>query len=647
MKKKQITIGACLLLMVLGGKAVYAQDVETNIAQQYSNENAVITNNTERLVIKADDDGLKAKSYVTEERQLISDVSPGMYNTQTIYHSYFSILDDFEGVSLIPDKNGYKKISSTGSKTTASERENVFYDDAKQTEISFTGLIPGARTRVDYTIKHRDLHFLPVFYVQNYLPTVKSKLEITVPKFVHLKFVIKGNHQDILKQTTKETDNDVTYTWVAKDIKALKSYDDAPSSSYYALQIIPFIADYQLPGSSEKRHVLENPDDLYNYYYNFIKDVNKNDDEILDKTVQEITKGDVTPRQKAKHIYEWVQKNMHYIAFEDKLSGFIPREAADICKKKYGDCKDMTSIQVAMYRKAGIDAYFTWIGTRDKPYTYEETPLPMADNHMICTIKLGNEWIFADGTDPLGPFGTPPYGLQGKEALVGIDANTYKIIKVPEIPADKNVVTDSTTIHVSDRDITGKVSVHYKGYGAWNIAILMMYRDGNEQEKGVSSIVSRGSNKFIQKSYSYKLDDDSNKNVSLSSDFEIKDYVSNVSNEYYVNMNLLRSYEDEYANEKEREVPIEHNYKNRIKQVVILEIPKGYHVSYLPPNAEKKVDGLWSYKISYTKTAKEVVLVKEYELQTLYVQPGQFAAENKLVEDLKKQYKESVVLTAN
>src|SRR5207244_4059595 len=96
-----------------------------------------------------------------------------------------------------------------------------------------------------------------------------------------------------------------------------------------------------------------------------------------------------------------------------------------------------------------------------------------------------------------------------------------------------------------------------------------------------------------------------------------------------------------------REVPIEHRYKNRNKQVVVLDIPKGYHVTYLPPNSEKKVNGLLSYKITYAKTPKQVILVKEYELQTLYVTPDQFTGQNTIVEELKKQYKESVVLAAN
>lgn len=633
------------LVMLLSGTAIAQTDYKS-IAEKYSNENAIITNNTEHIVLKYEDDELTATSYVSEERMLVSSLAPTLYNTQTIYHSYFSKLDEVEGVAYLPTNKGYKTTKASGYKTTTSERENVFYDDAKQTEISYTGLTQGSRTEVNYTLKHRDLHFLPVFYVQSYLPVVKSKFEITVPKFVHLKFVIKGNHADLVKQTVKETKDEITYIWIARDVPALKSYEDAPSTSYYALHIIPYISDYQAPGSDKPKRVLGDVSDLYHYYYKFIKDVNQTSDELLDKTAEEITKGDVTPRQKAKHIYEWVQKNMHYIAFEDKLSGFIPREATAICKNKYGDCKDMTSIQVALYRKVGIDAYFTWIGTRDKPYTYEETPLPIADNHMICTIKLDNEWIFVDGTDPLIPFGYPPYAIQGKEALVGIDANNYKIIKVPEMLAEKNTVVDSTAIHLNGKAVEGATTVNYQGYGAWNIGITMMYRNDNEKEKTIKSIMSRGSNKFIQTDFAYKIADDNNKEAYLTSKFEIKDYAQNIGKEYYVNMNLLRSYENDYIDTK-REMSIEHSYKNKVKQVVTLDIPKGYKVTYLPPNAEKKVNGLLSYKITYSKNAKQVILVKEYEMQTLYVKPEQFAAQNNVVEELKKQYKESVVLTAN
>jgi len=618
-----------------------------SIAARYSNENAVMTKNTERLVIKYEKDGLSAVSYVTEERLLISDLSPSLYNTQTVYHSYFNTLDEITGESFTQDGSKYKSVKASGYKTTASESENVFYDDAKQTQVSFSKLEKNAITRINYSIIHKDMHFLPVFYFQNFVPIVNSRFEITAPKSLKLKFVIKGNNANLIKQSSREKGDNIIYIWTATDVPALKSYDDAPAVPYYGLHIIPYIESYQQPGSEEVTRVLGNPDDLYHYYYKFIKDVNKKDDEVLDKTVAEITQGDATPRQKAQHIYEWVQKNMHYVAFEDKLGGFIPREAADICKRKFGDCKDMTSIQVALYRKAGIDAYFTWIGTRHKPYTYEEVPLPITDNHMICTIKLDGKWVFLDGTDPLIPFGIPPSGIQGKEALIGIDANTYKIVPVPVSPADNNVTVDSTNIHIADKNIAGTIKTKYKGYHAWGIGEVMMYRNDDEKEKAIRSITSRGSNKFMQQSYDYKAADNDNKDVTVTSQFEIKDYVQSFGKEYYVNMNMQRSFEREYADVKERKVPIVHDYKSITRQVVTLDIPKGYHVSYLPPDKQKNIDGLLSYKISYSKTAKQVQLVKEFVQQSLYINPDKFAAQNSLVDELKKQYKESVVLTAN
>src|SRR5690606_2607375 len=97
------------------------------------------------------------------------------------------------------------------------------------------------------------------------------------------------------------------------------------------------------------------------------------------------------------------------------------REAHLVCQRKYGDCKDMASLLVTMCKEAGLKAFYTWIGTRSKPYKYQETPLPVADNHMICTIELDGKFIFLAGTGVNIPFGIPPYNLQGKDALVHID----------------------------------------------------------------------------------------------------------------------------------------------------------------------------------------------------------------------------------
>jgi hypothetical protein len=131
----------------------------------------------------------------------------------------------------------------------------------------------------------------------------------------------------------------------------------------------------------------------------------------------------------------------------------------------------------------------------------------------------------------------------------------------------------------------------------------------------------------------------------LKATYAIDDYVQQVGKKSYINMNVLHTFEDKWIDAESRTVPYYNDYKLKKKEIVELEIPKGYKVAYLPASAKGGADGLWNYTITYKADAKKITLTKEYELNTLAIKPAQFAAHNKMVDDLKKQYKESVALT--
>lgn len=623
-----------------------AQDDEMKAAvARYPHENAIIWNHTEHVIFSFENNELKARSNETEETLLLNEQATRYYNTGTIYHSSFHKLDKWQAATIIPDGKSYRTIKTTESKTSRSEDESVFYDDAKETKVTFGSLSKYARTRLSYTIEHTDVHFLPGFYFQQGVPIHEASFKVTVPKGVKLKYIIKGQNQQWIKADKEEGRNETTYTWTAHDVPKAKHYDDGPSSSYFIPHVLIYVESYQAKNQEAPTMVFSTVEDLYRYYYPFIKKINNKQDDSLNKLVAEVVKGSKTDREKAERIYHWVQQNIKYIAFEDGMGGFIPREAAAICNRRFGDCKDMSSLLVAMSRAAGLDAYFTWIGTRRKPYAYEEVPLPIVDDHMICTVKLGNDYIFMDGTDPVIPFGTPPAALQGKEALVGLDSKNFKVIKVPEMDNTLNAINDSTYVSLDGNMIKGSVDVAYKGYGAWRIAGILQYRNENEMKDALESLTRRGSNKYLQTNFNYKAGKDAGKEMNLHSEFTLGDYARNIDKEWYVNLNLQRTYEDEHADVAERKVPIVFSYKNKVRQVVVLDIPKGYKVTYLPADKAEKVPGLWSYKLAYQQNGKQVKLVKEYELFTLNITPDQFKDHNRLVEDLKNEYKESIVLT--
>lgn len=616
---------------------------------KYKNENAVFTNYTEKLVIRYEDGALVASSKIKNERLLTSDMAPVNDHYDHVAENYFDQLTGFDAVAYIPQKGGnYRQVNKHFTFGQGAGSGEI--TDASYYITSFTGLTKGSVIRMTATQDHPDITALPTFFVAENYPIIHAQFEVEAPAFVDLKFVLKGENTDMIRQSKEEHNGIVTYRFTADNVPGYKSFANVPSPLYYLPHVMTYISSFRLPGQTKDSAVLATPADLYKSQFKYVGYMNVKQDTMIRNLVARLTKGDVTDRQKAQHLYEWVQKNMHYVAFEIGLGGWIPREADTVCRKMYGDCKDMSSLLVQMGRMAGLKTYFAWIGTTLKPYTFEETPVPNVSNHMICALKLGNEWLFMDGTHSNLPFGANRDDIEGKEAMIAIDRDHYQIVTIPIVDAEKNVVTDSAYVRVSDvndNDLKGHLKIKMTGYEAWNLgyALQSLTKEKDEREKVVKAISARGTDKFMLDDYKLKIRDTGNRDIIISGNFTVGNYVHHLKKDVIVNMNLLRNFEDDYIDTNGRKAAWYHDHKSIKKEVVVMEIPKGYKVSYLPKSTSGKLGDMWSYNISYRTDGKTITLTKEYKLNTLTVAPKYFAENNKAINTLENQYKESVVLT--
>jgi hypothetical protein len=345
---------------------------------------------------------------------------------------------------------------------------------------------------------------------------------------------------------------------------------------------------------------------------------------------------------KARRIYNWVQQHIKYIAFEQGMEGFIPRDANLVCSRRFGDCKDMASILTVMLNTAGVPAYYTWIGTRELPYRYSETPTPIVDNHMICTIKLGDRYIFLDATDPDCIFGMPSEGIQDKQALVAVDDSNYKILTVPIPEKDRNVLVDSTFLELTDQGLKGKIAINLSGYYSMEMHGRLSYTNENEMEEYMKNRLSRGSNKF--KLDSFAIGDRSDKDhIRLTGSFTLQDYAKHLGDEWYLNLNLFKLYEHEEIDFPKRKMPIQFDFLSRKKLVIVLKMPNGFQTGDVPEGKSFHND-VWGFDLKYEKTANTIVLTQEFDNDHLLLQPAQFEPWNKVLEQLFPLYKESVSL---
>jgi len=653
---KNISLSALRLALLpaalLLSSSVIAQEPDTALIssamKQYAHENAVITNYTQRLEIKYEDGEIQAHTIIKKDRLLIGELSPSVSNYDIVQDYVFDQVTNLDAVAYIPKKTGGFRQEHKHSVYQSGAGDGI--SDARLLITSFTGLTKGSFIRLMATQDHPELTAIPSFIPVENFPIMHAVYEVVVPKYVDIRFVMKGENTSVFRQTKEEKNGNYIYRFTADNIPAYKGFEHVPSIYYYQPHVVPLIASYRLPGLTKDSVLLSDPAHLFKSQYRFINNLNVKKDTAIERVVADITKGDVTQRQKAEHIYQWVQKNVHYVAFEIGLGGWIPREADTVCKKMYGDCKDMSSLLMTMCRTAGIEACFTWIGTTHLPYTFEETPMPAVSNHMICALHLDNDWIFIDGTHFNLPFAANRDDIQGKEAMIAIDKDHYKIVTIPVVPADKNVTIDSSFIRMSANNGTldGEFKDKYVGYPAWNLGYVLGYetKDKEETEKLVEKLTARGSDKYDLGKYKLTASEKGNRDVSISGNFTVEGYVHNIGKDYIINMNLTRFMEDEHIDTTDRKAAWYFKYKNIVKEVVVLDIPAGYKVTYLPKNAQGKLDDMWSYKISYKSDGKKITQTREYTINTMSISPRYFNEHNKVVDELEKQYKESVVLTA-
>ncbi len=141
-------------------------------------------------------------------------------------------------------------------------------------------------------------------------------------------------------------------------------------------------------------------------------------DEAVRKKVSELFTGkeDLSEREEIEVIYEYITNDIRYISVPFLQSGHVPQKASKTILTKQGDCKDVSSLFVAMCEVRGIDANLVLINTRDRGRASLSIP-GIGFNHCIARTVLDNTEYFVELTDENLPFGTGDWSLNNSFAL--------------------------------------------------------------------------------------------------------------------------------------------------------------------------------------------------------------------------------------
>ncbi|WP_053992991.1 DUF3857 domain-containing protein [Mangrovimonas sp. TPBH4] len=620
-----------ILILLLSPFFIFAQD--------FSDEDFIYLKRHEHIKINLNEHQFDISNNISEQAEYLTSNKLYFANESMSFDS-FRTIEDIEAYTYIPSTD--KKIKVDYIETKRDFDNGVFYSDQESKSFIFPAVTKGAITNLSYKEIIKDPHFLGLFRFGTYVPTKSAQLSIEFPKNVtigHIEFNTKNIDVDFQK---KDSSNGYTYTWTVNNIEGFQGEDDSESMLYYVPHIIVYIKNYTEEGKTYD--VLNDVSDLYNWYNSLVEQIDDKDLKKVYDIADNITKGLSTKSEKAEAIFNWVQDNITYVAFEDGLGGFIPRGAASVCDKRYGDCKDMANLLYEMLNHVGIESYRTWIGTRDRQYSYHDVPTPMVDNHMINTAIVENDTIFLDATDSYVPYGMPSGFTQTKEALLGIDEDTYKIIKVPVQNASKSIskvtsefTLDNTSVKVTEkREMTGYEKVDF-------ISDYTFKKNDQTDEQFLNTSLALGNNKTKYTNITKANFNNKQTPLVLEYDLNIENYAKNIGNKTYINLNIDRSLSKSGLDLEGRKYSKKIDYHFEKQFTSHLTIPEGYKVSYIPEELSFE-NPHYGYKITYSVEGKVLTQHKTIFVKTLSIQNEEFESWNSFIKSLIKAYKKSIIL---
>lgn len=259
-------------------------------------------------------------------------------------------------------------------------------------EIVFTGLEAGDAIHVTCRLKSSNSgkmasHFWDSFYFSHFLPYLTTRYSLLAENGVSFRHVFSREN---IEPRVETRDEFRLWTWEKTRQPSLDYEDRMPELQDVGnILFISSIPDWTF---------------VSNWYHDLAASKQKPGLEVKE-AVSRLLEGrtGLGEMEKARLIYEYIVTNIKYLSVSFLQSGLIPQRAAHTLNTRLGDCKDVSTLFVAMCREAGLDAGLVLVATRNNGKN--QMPLPGIDfNHCIARLISGGRSYYIELTSDKLPF---------------------------------------------------------------------------------------------------------------------------------------------------------------------------------------------------------------------------------------------------
>ena len=233
----------------------------------------------------------------------------------------------------------------------------------------------------EYEVETSNTAFIPRWVpIDSYLQSVENA-----------SFTISHANELTLQKSERKFDHfNISHTSSGNQLKYILKTSTAVKPEEYSPTFLELFPSVKL--ASNKFH-LEGYDGVANSWKEFgqwmYHSLIKGRDQIPEATKQRVlnlVKDVDDPIEKARLIYDFVQKKTRYISVQVGIGGWMPMLANDVDRLSYGDCKALTNYTKSLLDVAGVESYYTAVYAGSNKRSMEDNVVSVQGNHAFLYV---------------------------------------------------------------------------------------------------------------------------------------------------------------------------------------------------------------------------------------------------------------------
>ncbi|MBS1932607.1 MAG: DUF3857 domain-containing protein [Bacteroidetes bacterium] len=589
------------------------------------------------------------------EEEVFEIKSPGKA-TEHERHVYTILNEDGDYVSTY--RSRYDKFTSinniTGTMYDASGKELKHVRKKEMEDVSGTGdesLITDSRYKIcsfnnrtyPYTVdfeEEDDINGILDF--PDWVPQGINKASVEDTKFVVIApkdYVLRFKPVNCSFQPViTEDGGKKIYTWERKNLPARNKEIFAPSP----IQIIPYVmiapSDFEAQGYKGDMSTWEG---YGKFYYELLKgrDILPED---IKRKVHELTDNLNDPRQKIKVLYDYLQRNTHYISIQLGIGGWQPFDAAYVATKRYGDCKALSNFMVALLKEAGIKGNSVIIRSGANETSMNSDFPSNQFDHVISCVPFEKDTVWLECTSQTLPAGYLSSFTANRYALL-VDEAGGKLVHTPKYGLNDNLEIKKITATINEEgNLSASINTMYKAERQDHLEQLINYLSKEDQLKHLKSSIDLPTYDIV------KFDYVQHKEIlppliTETLELNAPNYAQASGKRLFILPNVLTRSAIKLKQDEERKYDIELKDEYRLIDSVEINIPGGFQVEALP--RDMKLETKFGKYITSTRVLPDKIIY--YRLQEQYsgkFPPSDYSDLTRFYDEIFKADRSKIVL---